>query len=318
MTTATLRPLQASDATALRQLISEQYLAQLHPLDQCSIAPAMLRRRLARRYRRDVIATTQSLGIFHGAELRAAALYGDGVHPITQVHERQILDLVAVCADPALLETLLSNLIHTAQVEGSTQLYLEVNAHGPGSGLLALAKQLGFGTHHLILRRVVGPRILEPGRFGLTTRSQRAFALHCITQGLINGLNTSDETIGAQVDRFVAQRFQRLQTQQRLSIVALDDHDQPCAHALVELVPAALRPSTEARLLDIFVPAAWKGEGWSIRLWRYVEHVLYQRGIDRAEGTLVFNGATVTPELVVSLEQEGWWIDRHVLMRQLR
>jgi hypothetical protein len=102
-------------------------------------------------------------------------------------------------------------------------------------------------------------------------------------------------------------------------LVVETDDGQPAAHALVELRPGPLLGGPEGFLVDSYVPAAFKGQGWSQKAWSVAEWWLAERGVPRVEGTIgAIDSSSSTDKVLASLLKTGWWHDRTSLwMRAL-
>ncbi|MEX2256228.1 MAG: hypothetical protein WEC34_12375 [Acidimicrobiia bacterium] len=306
-----IRLLRASDAGAVRRLLSQRFVEGLAPKDAAVTDSAALTQRLARRYRSDVVAATDGFGGFQGDQLRAVVLYGGGRHPLTGRSERQLLD-VAYAEDDA---TALENVVVAALTGPQSRTRVIVPAHGAhAERTRTLLLGLGFSPEYAVIRKELTGGVALPGTFELTPRRHAPFAYACIAAAIVNGLRSiGDDIPPAEAERFARRRFPRLNTSRRVSVLGLDEFDTPRAHALCEIVPSDFRSVREASLFDAFIPAEWKGQGWALQIWQHLEALLVARGLDRCSGTVVQAGQAPAAGVLSRLVAGGWWVDRDCL-----
>lgn len=297
-------------APQIAEFAATAEIASLFPSDLEGVDLARAERTIRRRYAPRVVAACGGLVAYEG-QVVAAVLTGDAFHPLTGLHERHLLDLVHHPDHPDSLNRLLPELEREARTEGVDLLRAEVSVRSKAYESLQSA---GFRESHLVMRKRVVDRA-EPGdRYRMTGDGERAFARSCLKQGIINGLHHAGVPVEEdKVDAYCKQRFHRLQGKKRLSIVA---HDEGAlrAHAYVELERSELTGRLEGRLVDAFTLPEWKGEGWAIGLWRRVETVLAELGIERCNGTL----ARADPDdvkVLANLERDGWWVEAASLVK---
>jgi hypothetical protein len=313
-----VRALERSDSKAAVELAMWQRLDRLHPSDQAVVDGTVVRRRFHRRYGPAALDSIWSLACFRGGRLVAFVGDGDGVHPVTRERERHLLDVFCAPGEVDALGELVARVIGTARADGVDTLRADVGVRGShAAAILAQLAGMGFVEDHLVVRKPVKSRVMPEGEFLFTPAAHRGFALECIRGGITNALQgTGWDVDDRRIRRYVGRRFGRLATATRWSLLALQD-GRPRAHALVQLVPADLRRAHEALIHDIFVPPAWKGQGWSARLLAWIEHLLHQRTVDRVEGTVVQLNDPQVPQLLSNLSRDGWWPEVQSLVMPL-
>ncbi|MEV3950596.1 hypothetical protein AB0K57_23530 [Streptomyces halstedii] len=240
----------------------------------------------------------------------SAVLWGDGMHPLTERWERQIVPLGERPIEDwhDLLKASLRSLPGDI---GQVRVEIRRSAH---EGALGEAlRAAGFVDQILRIRKNIDvPE--EPGlpsgvAIRLLTDGEEQFAVHCVCLAITQALDAP--VPAAHVRQFTRNWLDEGWSSGTLRSYVVVAHGDLVAHALVSL------DGTVGELVDLVVPDAHqRSNGWSRVLSAFVETRLACEGASQLGGTVVTPDGVRPDQLVASLSRSGWWIETVSMIRK--
>lgn len=310
--------LDASARDAVVRLAFDSEQKRQAGADRGRIPDGWLRRQMFRRFPISLFESGSVLSTWSGTELATVVVTGDGYHPLTGSLERHILDIYWSDPGAGQIHKVIGFVLQDAASDGVEVVRADISAsEAAAPGMVALISA-GCLIHHVVVRKVLVPVPTPLGRFAYTGSDEREFARECLVTAARNSLsNVGTMPTEDGLRAYIVRKYRRLNTQSRVSMVAIGNDGLPRGHALVEIVRRPFTGRLEADLVDTFVPAQWKGDGWALRLWQAMENELIARRLDRAQGTVFWQGSSAAPGVLASLQRAGWWLERYSLFLRL-
>ncbi len=241
-----------------------------------------------------------------------AVLWRDGVHPLTDRRERQLVQL----ADPPpdqwhdLLRAALAALPHDM-----SQVRVDVRPSDHGGALGDALRASGFVDQILRIRKdvaaVAEPDLPADTRIRQLAPGEEHFAVHCVSRAITQALDAPVPP--SRVNQFVSDWLNDGWSARTLRSYIVECAGVLVAHALVSLDGPA------GELVDVVIPdEGQRSKGWSRLLSTFVEARLSREGVSLLGGTVVTPDGVYPSQLVENLTRSGWRVESVSMIRKSR
>lgn len=239
-----------------------------------------------------------------------AMLWRDGVHPLTELRERQFFRFLG----PPTASWI--NLLRAALAvlpDDISQVRVEVSQSDHAGALGDALRASGFVDQILRIRKKIAATAERALPDDTVIRrlapAEEGFAVHCVSRAITQALDTPVPV--SRVEQFASDWMKEGWSSQALRSYVVVSGGVLVAHALVSLEGAG------GELVDVVVPDDdQRSKGWSRELSAFVEADLAREGVSTLDGTVVTPDGVHPNGLLANLAQSGWWIDSVSMIRK--